>query len=111
MPAKPNRSMTGDMVYNYEHYSEKASQDFITQRLRIVYDWLIENQVPVICTETGTIASVPKKYRDNYFKDVFYVMNWYGIPAMIWDLDQTFKIVEGDNIPLNSITNWINGFK
>ncbi|MCX6207101.1 MAG: hypothetical protein NTZ19_12715, partial [Bacteroidetes bacterium] len=61
--------------------------------------------------ETGTIASVPKQYRDSYFKDVFYVMNWYGIPAMIWDLDQTFKIVEGDNIPLNSITNWIGGFQ
>ncbi|MCX6207578.1 MAG: cellulase family glycosylhydrolase, partial [Bacteroidetes bacterium] len=97
MPAKPNRSMTRDMDYNYEHYSEKASQNFIAQRLKIVYDWMIENQVPVICTETGTIASVPKQYRDSYFKDVFYVMNWYGIPAMIWDLDQTFKIVEGDN--------------
>lgn len=111
MPAKPNRSMTRDMEYNYEHYSEKASQNFIAQRLKIVYDWMIENQVPVICTETGTIASVPKQYRDNYFKDVFYIMNWYGIPAMIWDLDQTFKIVEGDNIPLNSITNWIGGFQ
>ena len=111
MPAKPNRSMTRDMEYNYEHYSEKASQNFIAQRLKIVYDWMIENQVPVICTETGTIASVPKQYRDSYFKDVFYVMNWYGIPAMIWDLDQTFKIVEGDNIPLNSITNWIGGFQ
>lgn len=111
MPSRPNRSMTGDMVYNYEHYSEKASQDFIGERLRIVYDWLLENQVPVICTETGTIASVPKKYRDNYFKDVFSIMNWYGIPAMIWDLDQTFKIVEGDNIPLNSINNWVQSFK
>lgn len=111
MPGKPNRSMTRDMEYNYEHYSEKASQNFIAQRLKIVYDWMIENQVPVICTETGTIASVPKQYRDSYFKDVFYVMNWYGIPAMIWDLDQTFKIVEGDNIPLNSITNWIGGFQ
>lgn len=111
MPSRPNRSMTGDMVYNYEHYSEKASQDFIAQRLRIVYDWLLDNQVPVICTETGTIATVPKQYRDNYFKDVFAVMNWYGIPAMIWDLDQTFKIAEGDNIPLNSINNWVHSFQ
>ncbi len=34
-------------------------------------------------------------------------MNWYGIPAMVWGLNQTFKIIEGDNIPLNSITNWV----
>lgn len=111
MPGRPNRTMTGDMVYNYEHYSEKASQDFIAERLRIVYDWIQTNQAPVICTETGTIASVPKQYRDNYFRDVFYVMNWYGIPAMVWDLDQTFKIVDGDQTPLKSITDWIGGFQ
>lgn len=110
MPSAPDRMMTRDMVYNYEHYSEKASQNFIAQRLKIVYDWMLDNQVPVICTETGTIATIPREYRNNYFKDVTYVMNWYGIPVMIWDLDQTFKIVEGDNVPLNSITNWVQSF-
>jgi endoglucanase len=110
MPSKPNRQMTGDMIYNYEHYSEKGSRDYIEQRLRIVYDWLVENQAPVICTETGAIGTIPTKYRENYFKDVMYEMRHFGIPAMIWDLDQNFRIIDENKVPIKVVTDWVNSF-
>lgn len=111
MPPKPDRPMSKDMHYNYDHYSERASRLFIDQRLRLVYDWMIDNQVPVLCTETGAIGTIPKEYRENYFNDVMYVMKWFGIPAMVWDLDQTFKIIDGEKTPIGAVSKWVNSFE
>ena len=111
MPPKPNRPMSSDMHYNYDHYSERASRDFIDSRLRLVYEWLTTSKVPVICTETGAIGSIPTAYRENYFNDVMYVMKSFGIPAMIWDLDQTFKIIDGDKRPIGAVSKWVNSFE
>ncbi len=111
MPSKPKRKMSSDMIYNYEHYSEKANQAFIEGKIRSVYDWMMINNVPVICTETGSIASIPLKFRENYFKDVMNTMRQFGIPAMIWDLDKTFKIIDDNKRPLNAVSIWLNSFE
>jgi endoglucanase len=111
MPAKPNRQMSSDMHYNYDHYSERASRAFIDARIKLVNEWIQVNKVPVICTETGAIGTIPKQYRENYFNDVMYVMKSYGIPAMIWDLDQTFKIIDGDKQPIGAVSQWVNSFE
>jgi endoglucanase len=110
MPPLPGRPMTKDMQYNYYNYYQKGNRDFIKQRIRKVFDFINQHQVPVICTETGTISSIPLQYRENYLKDVTAVMADYGIPVMIWDLDQTFTIVDKNKVPLKSITDWVNGF-
>jgi endoglucanase len=110
MPSKPDRVMSKDMHYNYDHYNEKASRSFIDGRIRLVYDWLVANKVPVICTETGAINTIPQAYRENYFKDVMSVMKNYGIPAMIWDLDQTFSIIDSEKKPIPVIENWTTSF-
>ncbi len=111
MPPKPDRVMSKDMHYNYDHYSEKASRAFIDGRIRLVYDWLVINKVPVICTETGAIETIPQQYRENYFNDVMSVMKNYGIPAMIWDLDQTFSIIDKQKQPLPAVSNWMRSFE
>jgi len=111
MPPKPNRAMTRDMEYNYNHYNEKASRSFIDGRIRLVYQWLVANKVPVICTETGAIETILQQYRENYFNDVMGVMKSYGIPAMIWDLDQTFSIIDKQKRPLPAIANWMKSFE
>jgi endoglucanase len=111
MPSKPNRQMSSDMHYNYDHYSERASREFIDARIKLVNEWIQANKAPVICTETGAIGTIPKQYRENYFNDVMYVMKSYGIPAMIWDLDQTFKIIDGDKRPIGAVSNWVNSFE
>lgn len=111
MPPIPDRPMNRDMHYNYDHYSERASRDFIDARIKLVNEWIQINKVPVICTETGAIGTIPKEYRENYFNDVMYVMKSYGIPAMIWDLDQTFKIIDEDKRLFGAVSNWVNSFE
>jgi len=110
MPALPARVMHKDIIHNYHHYCEIGNKQFITKRIQKMYEWLIENQVPIICTETGVINSIPMQYRENYLFDTTDVMTQYGIPVMVWDLDQTFGVIDKDNIPLKSISGWINSF-
>ena len=108
MPALPARQLNKDMLHNYYHYNEIGNKQFIAQRLKKIYDWFIENQVPIICTETGVINSIPKQYRENYLLDATDLMTKFGIPVVVWDLDQTFAVIDEKNVPLKSITKWIN---
>ena len=97
MPPMPERAKADrDMTYNYEHYNEKANKGFIEANVKVAHDWSVRNNVPVICTETGTIKSIPEKYRNNYMNDVVAVMKSYGIPMVVWDLDQSFKITNAN---------------
>ena len=40
-----------------------------------------------------------------------YVMKSFGIPAMVWDLDQTFRIIDGDKKEIGAVTKWVNSFE
>ena len=111
MPLRPEGPLNTSLQYNYDHYFEKANKTFINQSIRRAYDWMIANKVPVICTETGTIKTIPLKYRENYFNDVLGIMKNYGIPTMIWDLDQSFGIIDKQNKTIPSISNWIKSFE
>ena len=110
MPALPPKALNKEMLHNYYHYYEAGNKQFIVHRIHKIYDWLIENQMPVICTETGVINSIPKQYRENYLFDTTDVMTQFGIPVMVWDLDQTFAVIDQNNILLQSISKWINLF-
>ena len=110
MPPLPARPMTKDMVYNYYHYNTKGNKLFIAGRIQKVFDWLVEHQVPVICTETGVINNVPQQYRENNLSDATSVMTQFGIPVLVWDLDQTFTIIDKNKMPLNSIAEWIHAY-
>ncbi|MEI6264258.1 MAG: cellulase family glycosylhydrolase [Sphingobacteriia bacterium] len=111
MPLRPEGSLNTNLLYNYDHYYEKANRTFINESIKLVYDWMIAYKVPVICTETGTINTIPLKYRENYFNDVFSVMKTYGIPTMIWDLDQCFSIIDKQKKTFPAISNWIKSFE
>ena len=111
MPELPKKAIGTDVEYNYQHYDSKANRDFIIKKIEKVREWSMEHHVPVICTETGVIATVPDRYRNNYIAEVTDVMQQMGIPAMIWDLDQTFKIINKNNQPLKSVRDWIDGLK
>jgi len=110
MPEMPQGGNAKHVKYNYEHYNEKANRQFLDKRIRLVYQWLVANKVPVICVETGAIETIPLEYRENYFIDVMSVMKNYGIPAMIWDLDQTFRIIDKQKIPIPAVANWMKCF-
>ena len=110
MLSLPARQMTKDMQYNYYHYHTKGNKLFISQRIQKIFDWLVANQVPIICNETGVINSVPKQFRENYLFDAIDVMTQFGIPVVVWDLDQTFTITDKNKVPLNTITKWISAF-
>ena len=110
MPALPARAKGKVMEYNYNHYCDKGNKNFIIQKIRKIYEWSVLNQAPVICTEFGAINTISKKYRDNYITDVTDVMKEFGIPAMVWDLDQTFSITNNNIVPLKSINVWVKSF-
>jgi endoglucanase len=111
MPLRPEGSFNITAQYNYDHYFERANRTFINDAIRKAYDWIIINKVPVICTETGTIETIPLRYRDNYFNDVMSVMKNYGIPVMIWDLDQSFSIIDKDNKTIPAVSKWIKSYE
>lgn len=109
MPAMPT-SADKDTRYNYVHYPERGNKEFIDKRIRKVYEWILANNVPILCTEVGAINTIKRSHRDSYMKDVIHVMGKYDIPMLIWDLDQTFSIVNGEERLLPSIEEWIKSF-
>ncbi len=112
MPPMPERAKNDkDMSYNYNHYSEVSNRKFIEDKIKLAHDWSIKYNAPVICTEAGTIATIPEKYRSNYIKDVSEVLKNYGIPMVIWDMEQSFKITNQNNELIPGVSNWVNSFK
>jgi len=75
----------------------------------------LKNNVSLICTETGSIKYIDINSRNNYFRDALDVMYEFGIPALIWDLDQTFDISHSNNksvtVPIQSVLEFINKIK
>lgn len=106
MPSSPDK----DTRYNYEHYPERGNRAFIDKRIKKVYEWVVTNNVPILCTEVGAINTIKREHRDSYMKDVIEVMGKYGLPLLIWDLDQTFSIVKGEEKTLKSVDDWIKSF-
>lgn len=112
MPPMPERARNDkDMSYNYNHYSEVSTRQFIEDKIKIAHDWSVKNNVPVICTEAGTIATIPEKYRSNYIKDVSEVLRSYSIPMVIWDMEQSFKITNQNGVLIPGVKNWVNSYK
>lgn len=109
MPAMP-ASADKDTKYNYQHYFEKGNKAFIEKRIKKVFSRLLSNNISILCTEVGTINSITQSHRDSYIKDVIEIMGKYAIPMLIWDLDQTFSIVNGEERLLPSIEEWIKSF-
>jgi endoglucanase len=112
MPPFPTSlSNNKDMVYNYQHYYEVASKAFLRSKIQLAYNWAKEHNAVLICTEFGSIETIPAKYRNNYIRDVTDVLAEFGIPAIVWELDQNFKIIDNKKQPLPSIKEWVNHFK
>jgi endoglucanase len=111
MGPMPARAKGTDMEYNYNNYPNKANRAYLEGLIKIAHDWAVKNQVPIICTETGNLKTIDEKYRNNYFKDVTELMTKYGIPLLVWDLDQKLGIVDRNGAPLKSISDWVNSYK
>ncbi len=111
MPPKPKESLDTNLNYNYDHYHKKANSKFIDENIRFAYDWMIKNQVPVICTEIGSINTISQQSRENYFNDALDVLRSYSIPSLIWDLDQSFGIIDKQQQPIPAVSNWIKSFQ
>ncbi len=109
MPTMPENA-DKDTRYNYSHYAERGNKAFIDMRIKKVYDWLVANKVPILCTEVGAINTIKSAHRNSYMKDVVEVMGKYAIPMLVWDLDQTFSIVKGEEKTLPAVDEWIKSF-
>jgi endoglucanase len=111
MPGIPVSITHKDIIYNYQHYEEVAHINFFKEKVKFVADWAKKNNVAMICTEFGAIETIPAKYRNAYIKELTEVLTSFGIPAIVWELDQNFKIVDDKNQPLSAIQQWIKSLQ
>ena len=63
--------------------------------------------MPLVCTETGAIISVQKKYRKNYLKDITEIGLEQNIPLVLWDYDQNFAVSTQNKKVVRYLKYWI----
>ncbi len=107
MPSITDQAKGTTVEQDYFKYPAEGTEEFIALRLRRIADECKKNNMPLICTELGVIKQADEKSRNQYLEDVTGIMQNLGIPAVVWDYDQAFGIIENNNKPLKGIRNWL----
>ena len=107
MPSLTGQAIGTAVEQDYTKYPAEGTKEFIALRLRRIVDECKKNNMPLICTEAGVIASADDKSRNQYLQDITCIMNELGIPLTLWDFDQRFSILQSANRPLKGIKNWL----
>ena len=107
MPGMPDKAKGTVVEDNYKKYYHEATIDYLRQKISETKKWCDNNNMPLVCTETGVINSVNKKYRSNYLEDVTTVLLENQIPVMLWDYDQAFSISRSNGMPIKTVKKWI----
>ena len=107
MPSLTSQSIGSTVEQDYTKYPAEGTKDFMALRLRRVLDECKKNNMPLICTEAGVIASADEKSRNQYLQDVTSIMQDLEIPIMLWDYDQRFSILQRPGKPLKGLKDWL----
>ncbi|MBS1671935.1 MAG: cellulase family glycosylhydrolase [Bacteroidetes bacterium] len=111
MPKMPDKAKGTVVEDNYKKYYHEATINYLNDKVSETKKWCDNNNMPLICTETGVINTVKQKYRNNYLQDITTVMHNNDIPTMIWDYDQTFSVSKSNGKPIRVIKKWIKKSK
>jgi hypothetical protein len=107
MPGMPDKAKGTVVEENYKKYYHEATITYLREKISETKKWCDNNNMPLVCTETGVINSVKQKYRNNYLEEVTTVLKENDIPTMIWDYDQTFSVSKSNGKPVKVIKKWI----
>ncbi|WP_231426302.1 glycoside hydrolase family 5 protein [Pedobacter sp. Leaf250] len=96
MPQINNQMKGTDGEKNYKNYMNEGKKGALHDKLMIVKNWSVKNQVPIICGEFG----VYRKHASdvsvcNYLTAVKHELKSLFIPGIIWDYDDNFSIFNG----------------
>jgi endoglucanase len=89
---------------NYKEYPIDGNEKSVMDKLRIVKNWGVKYDVPLLCGEYG----VYNKYADadsrcRYIKTVRSALKTLNIPGILWDYNSNFSIFNGqpsvENLP------------
>lgn len=94
-PLNPEaRNTPGESHYNL--YPKDGNERSVHDKLQIIKNWAVKNNVPILCGEYG----VYNKYADpdsrcRYIKAVRQNLKEMKIPGMLWDYNGSFSIFNG----------------
>ncbi len=111
MPNLTSQAIGTAVEQDYTKYPAEGTKEFMALRLRRVLDECKKNNMPLICTEAGVIASADDKSRNQYLADITNIMQELGIPTVLWDYDQRFSILQRPGKPLKGLRDWLKSSK
>lgn len=107
MPILTSQAIGTAVEQDYIKYPAEGTKEFMALRLRSILNECKKNNMPLICTETGVIASADDKSRNQYLSDITSIMQDLGIPTVLWDYDQRFSILQRPGKPLKGLKDWL----
>lgn len=112
MPKFPQSAAGTSVEKDYQKYSFEGTEKYIKERIKEVYEYCDQNDMPVICTETGVIISCERKYRENYLYFITKATRKKKIKTIIWDYDQQFAVIGNDDTSVfSALKKWIRKSK
>ncbi len=111
MPKEAFDQSTGHLNADFTNYPQEATNAFIVQRLVSIAQFCQQNNMPLICTETGVINLAGKKSRKHYLSDITDDMYQLNIQTVLWDYDQKFSIKRNEKKVLHFLTPWLKETK
>ncbi len=107
MPALPNNAKGTVVERDYNKYAYEATKAYLSERFRNIFEVCEKNNMPLICTETGVIDLVKKKYRWNYLRDIGEIAFANNIPLIFWDYDQNFAVSTESKKVIRCLKPWL----
>lgn len=111
MPPMSKEAIGTTVEKDYKKYYYEGTKEYLNDRLNQIANYCEKNNMLVICTEAGVIASVDAEYRNNYLKDITNSAYQYRIPVVLWDYDQKFSIKADSLNILPSLNKWLRRSK
>lgn len=92
MPKNSNPEKGSSVEKDLLKYPQEATNNYINNQFKNIYQFCLNNKMPLICTETGVIKLAKKNFRKNYLLDVIRNLVELNIQPLIWDYDDKFSI-------------------
>lgn len=107
MPSLPNTAKGTVVERDYNKYPFEATKAYLSERFRNVMEACEKNNMPLICTESGVIDLVKKKYRWNYLRDIAEIALHNNVPLIFWDYDQKFAVSTDSKKVIRCLKPWL----
>ncbi len=111
MPKLNNAIKSTSLERDYNKYPYEATEAYLNERIRNIANFCRNNNMPLICTETGVINNASKQSRKKYFSTITIAMLANNIPCDLWDYDDKFSIKKNKTKLISSVKSWVKKSK